>query len=192
MSSILTYSFSLQLKPEGTVKRDRVDQVLEQWEEERPDLDVSSMEIGSRILRLSKHIRNHMKDALAPFQLDPWGFDVLAALRREGEPFAMSPTELRRAAILTSGAMTNRIDRLEHLGLVERVPDPEDRRGVKVHLTSAGQQLIDEAVVSRLEAADQLVSNLTTEERRTLADLLRKLLLVIPMERERPQRARAN
>jgi DNA-binding MarR family transcriptional regulator len=88
--------------------------------------------------------------------------------------------------------MTNRIDRLEHLGLVERVPDPEDRRGVKVHLTSAGQQLIDEAVVSRLEAADQLVSNLTTEERRTLADLLRKLLLVIPMERERPQRARAN
>jgi DNA-binding MarR family transcriptional regulator len=192
MSSILTYSFSLSPKREGTVKRDQVDQVLEQWEEERPDLDVSSMEIGSRILRLSKHIRNHIKDALAPFQLDPWGFDVLAALRREGEPFAMSPTELRRAAILTSGAMTNRIDRLEHLGLVERVPDPEDRRGVKVHLTSAGQQLIDEAVVSRLEAADQLVSNLTTEERRTLADLLRKLLLVIPMERERPQRARAN
>jgi DNA-binding MarR family transcriptional regulator len=192
MSSILTYSFSLSPKREGTVKRDQVDQVLEQWEEERPDLDVSSMEIGSRILRLSKHIRNHMKDALAPFQLDPWGFDVLAALRREGEPFAMSPTELRRAAILTSGAMTNRIDRLEHLGLVERVPDPEDRRGVKVHLTSAGQQLIDEAVVSRLEAADELVSNLTAAERRTLADLLRKLLLVIPMERERPQRARAN
>jgi DNA-binding MarR family transcriptional regulator len=192
MSSILGYSFSLPPKRESTVKRDQVDQVLEQWEEERPDLDVSSMEIGSRILRLSKHIRNHIKEALAPFQLDPWGFDVLATLRREGEPFAMSPTELRRAAILTSGAMTNRIDRLEHQGLVERVPDLEDRRGVKVRLTSAGQQLIDEAVVSRLEAADQLVSNLTTEERRTLADLLRKLLLVIPTERERRQRARAS
>ncbi|NIM49489.1 MAG: MarR family transcriptional regulator [Gemmatimonadales bacterium] len=174
------------------MKRDQVDQVLEQWEEERPDLDVSSLEIGSRILRLSKHIRNSVKDALAPFRLDPWGFDVLAALRREGEPFAMSPTELRRATILSSGAMTNRIDRLEHQGLVERVPDPDDRRGVKVRLTSVGQQLIDEAVVSRLEAADQLISHLTAQEQRTLADLLRKLLLIIPLERERRQVPHAN
>jgi DNA-binding MarR family transcriptional regulator len=174
------------------VKRDQVDQALDQWEEERPDLDVSSLEIGSRILRLSKHIRSNVKDVLAPFQLDPWGFDVLATLRRRGEPFAMSPTELRQAAILSSGAMTNRIDRLEHQGLVEREPDLEDRRGVKVHLTSAGQRLIEEAVVSRLEAADQLVSPLTAEERRTLADLLRKLLLVIPMERERRHTSRTN
>ncbi len=161
---------------------DQVDMILFQWEEERPDLDPSPLAILTRVARLAKHITNSLKETLAPFGLDSWSFDVLSALRRQGEPFAMTPTELRRATILTSGAMTNRIDRLEVRGLVERGADPSDRRGIQVYLTAQGLELIDEAVVARLDSAEQLVSRLNTHERDQLAGLLRKLLLATPFE----------
>lgn len=162
--------------------KDQVDKIVGQWGEERPDLDPSPLAILARVARLSKHIANSLRETLAPFGLDVWSFDVLGALRRQGEPFAMTPTELRRTTILTSGAMTNRIDRLEARGLVQRAADPNDRRGIQVHLTAKGLELIDEAVVARLQSADQLVSRLNADERAQLADLLRKLLLAAPLE----------
>jgi DNA-binding MarR family transcriptional regulator len=161
---------------------DRIDQVLEQWQEERPDVDPSALSVVGRVLRLGKHMRRSVKAALAPHSLDLWSFDVLATLRRQGEPFAMSPTELRRAVILTSGAMTNRIDRLEQQGWVERLADPNDRRAVQVRLTSSGRELIDDALETRLANAEDLIGHLTADERRTLAGLLRKLLVVRPDE----------
>ncbi len=162
--------------------KDQVDKIVVQWEEERPDLDPSPLAILARVVRLSKHIANSLRQTLAPFGLDTWSFDVLGALRRQGRPFAMTPTELRRATILTSGAMTNRIDRLEARGLVERIADPSDRRGIKVRLTAKGLTLVDEAVVARLQSAEQLVSHLDSHERDQLAGLLRKLLLTTPLE----------
>lgn len=157
--------------------KDHVDKVLEQWDEERPDLDATPLGVLNRVVRLGKHIEADLKQALAPFGLDTWSFDVLAALRRQGEPYSMSPTGLRRAALLTSGAMTNRIDRLEERKLVERVPDPNDRRALKVFLTADGLQLIERAIEVRFRAADQLASRLTKAETVELTKLLKKLLL---------------
>jgi DNA-binding MarR family transcriptional regulator len=166
--------------------QDRVDQLLEQWEDERPDLDPSPLGIVSRILRLEKHVTRTAKEALSPYRLELWGFDVLAALRRQGAPFSLSPTELRRAVILTSGAMTNRIDRLEERGWVERHADPADRRALQVRLTEDGQRLIDQAIEARLADATRLVARLTPHEQETVAGLLRKLLLAMPTERVTP------
>jgi len=162
--------------------KDQVDAILRQWEEERPDLDPSPLGILSRIVRLGKHIEADLRRGLAPFGLDTWSFDVLAALRRQGSPYALSPTALRRASLLTSGAMTNRIDRLEERDLVERVADPNDRRSLRVHLTPTGLGLIEEAIEARLNAAQDLTSCLTDEEQDQLSQLLRKLLLAKPEE----------
>jgi len=162
--------------------KDHVDRVMAQWDDEKPDLDASALGILSRVVRLGKHIEADLKQALAPFDLDTWSFDVLAALRRQGEPYAMSPTGLRRTALLTSGAMTNRIDRLEERGLVKREPDPNDRRALKVLLTAEGLRLVDEAIEVRFSAAEDLVSRLTDEETSDLTRLLKKLLLTKPEE----------
>jgi DNA-binding MarR family transcriptional regulator len=170
--------------------RDRVDQILDQWAEARPDLDASALGVVGRILRLAKHMRRNMKEALAPYGLDLWGFDVLAALRRAGPPYSMSPTELRRVVMLTSGAMTNRVDRLEERGWVERVADHSDRRAIQVRLTERGEELIDDAAVARMEMAQDLLEPLAADDRLRLADLLRTLLLSRDGEAE-PQRFRA-
>jgi DNA-binding MarR family transcriptional regulator len=162
--------------------KDHVDKVIEQWDDERPDLDATALGVLNRVVRLGKHIEADLKQAVAPFGLDTWSFDVLAALRRQGEPFAMSPTALRRAALLTSGAMTNRIDRLEERKLVERTPDATDRRALKVHLTADGLDLIEQVIEVRFRAAEDLASRLTEAETRELTRLLRKLLLTKPEE----------
>ncbi len=162
--------------------KDHVDKVIEQWDDERPDLDATPLGVLNRVVRLGKHIEADLKQALAPFGLDTWSFDVLAALRRQGEPYSMSPTALRRAALLTSGAMTNRIDRLEERNLVGRVPDPNDRRALRVHLTSDGLHLIEQALEIRFRAAEDLASRLTEAEMKKLTALLRKLLLAKPEE----------
>jgi DNA-binding MarR family transcriptional regulator len=166
----------------GTAMRDHVDEILRQWDDERPDLDTASLAVLSRVTRLGKYVAARFKTVLAPLGLEPWSFDVLAALRRQGEPFMMSPTELRRTVILTSGAMTNRIDRLEQRALVERVADPSDRRGVQVHLTQDGLALIDKAFAARLCSADEIVSHLSLNQRDQLASLLRKLLVAATSE----------
>jgi len=162
--------------------KDHVDKVIEQWDDERPDLDATPLGVLNRVVRLGKHIEADLKQVLAPFGLDTWSFDVLSALRRQGEPYSMSPTALRRAALLTSGAMTNRIDRLEERKLVERSADPNDRRALKVHLTEEGHRLIEQALEIRFRAAEDLASRLTDEETQQLTGLLKKLLLSKPEE----------
>lgn len=157
--------------------QDYVDSVLSQWEGERPDLDTSALGIISRVLRLAAYLKDYDARILNAFDLAPWGFEVLAALRRQGAPYELSPTALRQAALLSSGAMTNRIDRLAASGWVERRPAVHDRRGVMVRLTAAGKTLIDRAIEARLAHARELVSSLSESERASLAALLKRLLL---------------
>lgn len=158
---------------------DIVDRILDQWQSQRPDLDASCLGIVGRILRLAGHLERRANETLKEFELPIWGFDVLGALRRRGEPYSMTPTELMKSVMLSSGAMTNRIDRLEALGLIERIPDDQDRRSLQVLLTVKGRTLIDTASPSRFEEARNAVRNLSDRERDLLASLLRKMLLTV-------------
>ena len=159
------------------MERDAVDLFMEQWRRERSELDPSPLGVVSRVLMLYKFLEQSADRALGPFGLSLWQFDVLAALRRSGKPFRLTPSELMRLVTLTSGAMTNRIDRLEALGLVRREADPDDRRGVLICLTNEGRKLADEAISARLEDARRNTEKLSRQESSTLAGLLRKLLL---------------
>jgi DNA-binding MarR family transcriptional regulator len=155
---------------------DSVDGILEQWGRERPDLDVSPMGIVGRISRAERLIDEQMKGASSTFGLERWGFDVLASLRRAGKPYRLTPTQLYNSLLLTSGAMTNRIDRLEQAGWVKRMQDPADRRGLLVSLTASGLKTIDAAVAAHMEVEARIVASLTEVERERLADLLRRVL----------------
>src|SRR3954454_16982078 len=126
--------------------RDGVDELVEAWARERPDLDLAPVEVFSRISRLSRHLDLARRDAFTAAQVESWEFDVLAALRRAGPPYELSPGRLLRETLVTSGMMTNRVDRLAARGLVERLPDPKDRRGVLVQLTPAGRDKVDAAM----------------------------------------------
>ena len=158
--------------------KDVIERHLEEWTEERPDLDSSPLAIVTRVHVLAKRYRRQTKRALRPFRLELWEYDVLAALRRQGEPFELSPTMLAKLGMLTTGAMTNRIDRLEERELVERRPDPQDRRSLYVRLTEKGVKLIDRALAARMECAAESVSALSDRETATLESLLRKLVLL--------------
>ena len=156
---------------------DRAARAVEQWRRERPDLDVSPMAVLGRLSQASSVIaRERLNPLFARFGLQSGEFDVLATLRRSGPPFALTPTALYEATMVTSGAMTNRLDRLEKAGLIARGPHPEDRRGVIVQLTKNGRSLIDEAVTAHVENEHQVLSGLTREERDRLAALLEKLI----------------
>jgi DNA-binding MarR family transcriptional regulator len=159
------------------MERDPVDEILEQWSEERPDLDTSSLGVVIRIMGLYKIFRRQATSALENVDLELWEYDVLAALRRQGAPFLLPATGLARETGLSSGAMTNRIDRLESRKLVKRSPDKADRRGVNVALTQRGRKLIELAIQHRLDAADEGLDALSARQRRTLADLLRTVVL---------------
>ena len=159
------------------MERDHVDLILEQWIRERPDLDPSPMGVIGRTMRAARSLDRGLQEAFRPFGLAGWAFDVLAALRRSGPPFQLTPTKLAATLMLSSGAMTNRLDNLEGDGLIERLPDPTDRRGVLVALTPKGRALIDEAVAAHVANERRLLGALSPEEQRTLAALLRKLLL---------------
>ena len=156
--------------------RDEVDELVEAWARERSDLDLAPVEVFSRIGRLARHLDLARKDAFATSDIDSWEFDVLAALRRAGDPYELSPGKLIRETLVTSGTMTNRVDRLTHRGLVERLPDPNDRRGVLVRLTPEGKTAVDSAFEALLEAEHALMPDLDDTEREKLADLLRRLL----------------
>ncbi len=156
---------------------DQVDRLLDQWHEARPELDVSGLSVAVRIELVAKLLRRGTEKALAKVGLKSWQYDVLSALRRQGQPFELPATELARASFLSSGAMTTRIDHLESQGFVERRPDPNDRRGVRVRLTMRGRKAVDAALTARLTAADSSVSNLSSRERRQVESSLRKLLL---------------
>jgi len=156
--------------------RDEVDRLVEAWARERPDLDVSPLEVLSRVSRLARHLDRARRAAFARHGLELWEFDVLTALRRKGKPYQLSPGELLAATFVTSGTMTNRIDRLEAKRLVRRLPDPGDRRGVHVRLTPRGRAIVDAAFADLLEVERQLLSVLTVRQRESLAALLRELI----------------
>jgi DNA-binding MarR family transcriptional regulator len=154
---------------------DRVDLILEQWARERPDLDASPMGVVGRIQQLGRELERALVRVFARFGLGQGEFDVLATLRRAGEPYQLTPGALLESMMVTSGAVTKRVDRLERAGLVARAPDPDDRRGVLVGLTAEGLELVDRVVEEHLENEENLLAGLTAAERERLARLLRKL-----------------
>ncbi|MEO0014866.1 MAG: hypothetical protein RLZZ535_3255 [Cyanobacteriota bacterium] len=158
---------------------DLVDKILAQWQKERPQLDASPMGILGRTPRLAKHLTREISQTLAKFDLNPGEFDVLATLRRSGKPYQLSPTELYNSMMVTSGTMTHRIDGLEKAELVERIRDSSDRRGILIHLTDKGFNLIEKAVEAHVENGHHILSVLEDSELETLNMLLRKLLISI-------------
>lgn len=154
---------------------DHEDRAAEDWQRERPDLDPAPLQVVGRILRLSQLLKRDLGRALEGYDLSVPGFSVLAALRRSGHPYALTPTSLSKIVLLTSGAMTNRIDRLERAGLVERVRSTVDRRSVLVQLTPAGLRRIDRALPAWFEGAESAVCLLGTREEQQIGRLLRKL-----------------
>jgi DNA-binding MarR family transcriptional regulator len=154
---------------------DAVDAIIAMWAREKPELDATPMGIVGRISRVSRLLDKELKDFFADYGLEFWEFDVLATLRRSGAPYELSAGALLKTAMVTSGAITNRVDRMETKGLVERVRDPGDRRGVRIRLTPAGLELIDKLVPLHLANERRLLSVLTADDGDTLADLLRTL-----------------
>ncbi len=157
--------------------RDEVDELVEAWARERSDLDLGPVAIFSRISRLAHHVDRARRHAFTTHDVESWEFDVLAALRRAGEPYELSPGRLLRETLVTSGTMTNRVDRLTTRGLVERHPDPSDRRGVLVRLTPDGKDTVDGAFAALLDAERELLTELSADDQAELASLLRRLLL---------------
>lgn len=167
----------MEATPEPRVEEDEVDRLVAAWRDTRPELDPSPLEVLSRVSRLSRHLDRARQRVLETQDLDLWEFDVLVALWRTRPPHELSPGALMRATMVTSGTMTNRIDRLAARGLVARRPDPEDGRGVRVRLTPRGRARAGAAMTGLLERERELLSALDTTERATLAALLRRLLL---------------
>jgi DNA-binding MarR family transcriptional regulator len=155
---------------------DEVDDLVAQWRAQRPDLDVGPMHVLSRVTRLARHLDIARRSAFSSHGLETWEFDVLSALRRVGPPFQLTPGALLRATLVTSGTMTNRIDRLAEAGLVHREPDPRDRRGVLVTLTDAGKSRVDAALEDLLHSERALLASLDADQRQSLSTLLRMLL----------------
>lgn len=156
---------------------DEVDRIVDAWLRERPDLDFSPLQVLSRVGRLAKHLDRARRAAFTASGLDSWEFDVLSALRRAGSPYQLSPKALLQQTLVSSGTMTNRIDRLVERGLVERRGDPNDGRGILVTMTPTGQARVDAAISQLLEAEADLLNNLSAPDRERIATLLRKLSL---------------
>ena len=157
--------------------RDIIDELQDDWSQARPDLDAGAMGVVLRIQALEKILGDQAAARLQEFGLHWWQYDVLSALRRQGPPFQLAASELAQAGMLTSGAVTNRIDRLEQQGLVRRLHDPQDRRRVLVQLTDAGMELVDLATKARFETAATALACLGARQRQQLSALLRRLLL---------------
>jgi len=160
--------------------RDSVDAILEQWRVERPELDPSPIGVVGRVSRLARELEARLEPVYAANGLEPGWYDVLATLRRTGAPHELRPTDLTAALMLTSSGTTKRLDRLERAGLIERRPDPNDRRGTLIALTDAGRRLVDDATEAHLVNEDRLLGVLDADEREQLAGLLRKLRLGLP------------
>jgi DNA-binding MarR family transcriptional regulator len=165
---------------------DLVDRMVRQWGRERPDLPLAGVGAEARVKLLAKHFQREADAALEPFDLDPWAWEILAALRRQGSPYHASPGRLVAYTGVTSGSITNRLDRLEARGLIERRPDPSDRRGVRVVLTDLGMDRVEHAAKARFTVAEERMQALTGEERTQLEHLLRRLLEAYPESQEPP------
>ncbi|WTP57604.1 MarR family transcriptional regulator [Streptomyces phaeochromogenes] len=155
---------------------DPVDAIIDQWAAVRPDLDTAAMEVFGRVFRLSRAMGDRMEKTYARLGISRGEFDVLATLRRSGDPYALSPRQLSATLMLTTGGMTGRLDKLERAGLLRRSPDPHDRRALQVTLTDKGLTLVDEAVGAGLAVQTEALSSLDEEQAGQLADLLRQLL----------------
>jgi DNA-binding MarR family transcriptional regulator len=156
--------------------QDEVDALVEAWRRERPDLDLAPVEVFSRVGRLARQLDLARRQAFTDHDVESWEFDVLAALRRAGGDYELSPGRLLKETLVTSGTMTNRVDRLAARGFVERLPDPHDRRGVLVRLTPEGRQAVDGAFEALLAAERALLADLPAREHKQLAGLLRTLM----------------
>lgn len=159
------------------MNNDAVDDILEQWSEERPELDTASLGVVIRVMSLYKAFHRQATNALEELHLELFEYDVLSALRRQGKPYSLPATRLAKQSDLSNGAMTNRVNKLEAKGLVRRRQDNSDRRGVIVTLTGKGKKIIDKAIQHRLDVADGCLGGMTKKERAELSTLLRKVRL---------------
>ncbi|HRV70167.1 MAG TPA: MarR family transcriptional regulator [Marmoricola sp.] len=155
---------------------DEVDEIVQAWRTERADLDLAPVEVFSRISRVSRLMDRVRRDAFSSSSMEPWEFDVLAALRREGAPYSLTPGQLLKQTMVTSGTMTNRVDGLEARGLVKRGPSPTDRRVVLVTLTDLGKNAVDAAFEALLKREQSLLNGLPDIDRENLVSSLRKLM----------------
>lgn len=160
-------------------RSDSVDRIIEQWQRERPDLDASAKGITGRVVRVAELFQQAFRAGFDPLGLSEGEYGILAALRRAGEPFRLTPTELAAHQMMTSGGMTAAVDRLEAKGLVQRTPNPADRRGTFVGLTATGRELIDEAMAVHVGIEHDLVGSLDAADRRRLEQALRTLVLAL-------------
>ena len=156
---------------------DEVDRIVDAWSRERPDLDFSPLLVLSRVGRLARHLERARRTAFEASDLELWEFDVLSALRRAGAPYQLSPKALLQQTLVSSGTMTNRIDRLVTRKLVERRTDPNDGRGILVVMTAAGQERVDAAIATLLRAETELLDRLPRADQERLGALLRTLSL---------------
>ncbi|MDO5629426.1 MAG: MarR family transcriptional regulator [Mobilicoccus sp.] len=160
---------------------DEVDRIVAAWTRELPDLDTEPLQVLSRVTRLARHLERARADAFGAHALDGWEFDVLSALRRAGDPYELSPGALVQQTLSTSGTMTNRIDRLTARGFVERRPDPQDGRSVKVRLLGQGITAVDGAIATLVAREREMLAHLDDDDLAALAASLRHLLL--PLDR---------
>jgi DNA-binding MarR family transcriptional regulator len=158
-------------------EHDEVDRIVDAWTRERPDLDFAPLQVLSRVGRLSRHLDRARRLAFAASDLESWEFDVLSALRRAGSPYQLSPKALLQQTLVSSGTMTNRIDRLVERRLVERRTDPNDGRGILVVMKPLGQERVDRAISELLESENELLDALSPGDQERLSALLRKLSL---------------
>lgn len=163
---------------------DHVDRIVEQWAAQRPGLDTSGLRVAARAIRLQRYLDQAVSDAVRPFGLQVGELNVLATLRRSGPPFQLTPTELYRGLLISSGAMTNRLDRLEANNLITRTVDPDDRRRVQVALTDQGREIIDQAMDAHVSRLDEVLAGIDDDQRTGLADLLRTLLVRLEQDHD--------
>jgi DNA-binding MarR family transcriptional regulator len=155
---------------------DHIEETIAAWRRERPGLDLSGMAVVARLLRVARRFDDAQDEFFAALGLKPGWLDVLGALRRAGDPYRLTPTKLSEEALISTAGMTNRLDRLEQAGLIHRLPDPDDRRGVLVELTNDGLELVDAAVDAHRGLSRRLLGGLDDAERDHLDALLKKLL----------------
>jgi len=155
---------------------DEVDRLVRGWRRALPHVDVTPLEVLSRVSRLARHLDRQRSIVFARHDLEIWSFDVLSALRRADAPHHLSPGQLLAQTLVTSGTMTNRLDHLEGRGLVRRRPDPVDARSVRVQLTAAGRKRVDGALADLVEREHAILGILDTTERTVLSGLLRRVV----------------
>jgi DNA-binding MarR family transcriptional regulator len=159
------------------VATDSVDRIVQAWAERDPRVDASPLAVAGRLLLCAAHLERAIVDALEPFGLSFADFDVLNTLRRRGDKAGTNPSDLAQSSLITTGAMTARLDRLERAELIRRAPDPADRRAVRVHLTEEGERLAEQALYAVIAADKAFLEPLSQRRRDSVASALKQLLL---------------